>query len=125
MSHQPKCYFIGPALRREREAKNLFQLDLAPLLGVSQSYISLVESNRQAVDREFIDLCAEKLETTPERFLEPDISAIIVENQTGSANGAHNVVNNHGNGEVEALKDLVAVLKEQIVDLKAQLKEKG
>lgn len=124
MIHQPKCYFIGPALRREREAKNLFQLDLAPLLGGSQSYISLIESNRQAVDRDFIDLCAEKLGTTPERLIEPETPTIIIENQTGSANGTHNVVNNHSDGEVEALKDLVAVLKNQVADLKAQIKAK-
>jgi transcriptional regulator with XRE-family HTH domain len=121
MNQESKSYFVGPAIRRERLAKGIKnQVDFAPIIGVSQSFLSLVESNRQAVSMEFIERCAQELGITPDELLNGQTSNIfIIEQQQSGNNGNFNTL--HTSGDlVEVLKELLQTLKEQNADLRAR-----
>ena len=121
MNQESKSYFVGHALRRSRLAKGVKnQIDFAPLIGVSQSFLSLVESNRQAVSMEFIERCAEQLGITPDELLNDQKSNIfIIEQQQSANNGNFNTL--HTNDDLMGvLKELLQTLKEQNADLRVR-----
>ncbi len=63
---------IGHNLRRLRESKGWSQEAFALVVGASQSTISNIESNKQDVTWEQIELYSRKLETTPEELIHQD-----------------------------------------------------
>ena len=88
-------WYIGPNLRRERDIKGIRQIPFAQMAGMSQGNLSNIESNKQSVNWDQVQLFAKILEISADRLTNDTNNLIInIENQNGSANGNHNVVHN-------------------------------
>ncbi|MEQ1747525.1 MAG: helix-turn-helix transcriptional regulator [Saprospiraceae bacterium] len=77
MNKRTESYFIGPSLRRARDSKGWSQEVFAPVVGMSQSNLSNIESNKQKVSWETIQLIAHKLDLTPEELLDADGGVVV------------------------------------------------
>ena len=60
---------IGARLKQIRTEKKITQVDFSKMLGVSQSYLSAVESNRTGVSKAKIEKFAKKLDVSSEALL--------------------------------------------------------
>lgn len=122
MNENAKSYFIGSPLRRARDEKGWSQTVFASMIGMSQSNLSNIESNKRWVDWEVISAMANRLGVSPELLAGLEASvAVHVETQNGGANGSHNTVNHHSSGEVVALREHIASLREENRFLRQQV----
>jgi transcriptional regulator with XRE-family HTH domain len=115
---------IGHNLRRIRESKGWTQDAFAHLVGVGQSTISNIESNKQDVTWEQIELFSQKLEITPEEMIRQDAPIFNSLHQQGGQ--ANNYIIQNGAEEIISAKNdtisaLQALIREK--DIRIQLLE--
>lgn len=89
---------IGHNLRRFRDSKGWTQDAFAHLVGLGQSTISNIESNKQDVTWEQIELFSEKLGITPEELIRQDAPIFNSLHQQGGQ--ANNYIIHNGAEEI-------------------------
>jgi transcriptional regulator with XRE-family HTH domain len=116
-------WYIGPNLRRERDKKGIRQIPFAQMADMSQGNLSNIESNKQSVNWEQVQVFAKILGIPTERLTdEKNTLNINIEQQSGSANGNNNVVNNTPSEiAFKALEERISAQQEEISFLRGQL----
>jgi Predicted transcriptional regulators len=113
---------IGHNIRRFREAKGWSQEALALQLGISQSTVSNVESNKQDLAWEQIEQWAYTLEVPPEEITRQDAPTFNSYNQQGGQ--ANNYIVQHTHDPALAAKDEAIAAKNELINLlKAKIAE--
>ncbi len=121
---------LGTVVRQLRENKGISQENLADLIGVEQSWVSRLESDKLDPPLSKIDLLAKALDVKrselfgiAERSLTIKVESIVTEN-THSI-GLLNGVNHMGNFEEDrkSYKEHIADLKTQIDDMRKILEK--
>lgn len=115
---------LGTVVRQLRENKGISQGNLADMIGVEQSWVSRLESDKLDPPLSKIDSLAKALDVKrselfgiAERSLVIKVESIVVENNPHSINFA-NHVKNTGNFDEER-----KVYKQHIEDLKVQIED--
>jgi transcriptional regulator with XRE-family HTH domain len=116
-------WYIGPSLRRERDLKGIRQIPFAQMAQMSQGNLSNIESNKQSVNWEQVQVFAKILGIPTERFTdEKNALNVHKEQQSKSANGNSNVVNNMPSEiAFKALEERIFAQQEEISFLRGQL----
>ncbi|MEY3241151.1 MAG: helix-turn-helix protein [Bacteroidota bacterium] len=116
-------WYIGPNLRRERDKKGIRQIPFAQMADMSQGNLSNIESNKQSVNWEQVQVFAKILGIPTERLTdEKNTLNIHIEQQSGSANGNNNVVNNTPSETTfKVQEERIAAQQEEITFLRSQL----
>ncbi len=106
---------IGYNLRRLRESKGWSQEAFALMLGMSQSTVSNIESNKQDVAWEQIERWALLLEVPPEELIHQDAPVFNSHHQRGGH--ASNYVIHNGCDTALAAKDEIIATKNEVIAL--------
>jgi transcriptional regulator with XRE-family HTH domain len=117
--------YVGHKIKNAREKNGIKQEEVALELGISQKQYSLIESNQTKLTVERL-LQISKIIKTPAEELISD-NTIVQNNYNGKENkAAHNYYDkcNIGAELIEALKEEIKFLKQQILVKDEQLKNK-
>lgn len=91
---------IGSRIRERRAARGLKQAELARRVGISPSYLNLIEHNRRKIGgKVLIDLA---------RALEADVAALTEEVEAGLSDALRTAARDHRTAEVDRLDEFVS-----------------
>lgn len=109
-------------IRKFRQINGIKQEDLAKYLGISRSFISLVETDRSKLPAEYLERLLNNEMGWDTSSLERQESTNISANATNNSTARVNI-SNSGNKSVSSNVIEIAMLKAEIESLKIQLQE--
>lgn len=98
----PKSALTGSRIREHRLMRGIKQADLARQIGISASYLNLIEHNRRRIGGKTLLALSEVLEIDPSTLSQGAERAVVAELQDAAASDADMVV------ELDQIDDLVA-----------------
>jgi transcriptional regulator with XRE-family HTH domain len=113
---------IGDKLRAHRKEKDIKAYEIYDKLGISQSTYSKMENNKYKIDINTLKEIATELGVDVVKLISEDKISINHTNTDSSSGGSGIVVTNtHSEELIISLKDQIALLKEQNINLKHEI----